>query len=123
MIRCVIPFEVLEPAFARLVASGYVQRDGNQMWLTPAGAQQVDYVYSLLLGWIVDKLSRSPHFAGRPRRQVETALQHIAQRVLAQRDWHDDIPATPERLLENAIARMLRGDPGVRHPQQRSRSR
>ncbi|MEC4763560.1 MDR family MFS transporter [Mycobacterium sherrisii] len=90
-----LPFEVLEPTFARLVAGGYVERDGNQMWLTPAGAQQVDYVYSLLLGWIVDKLSRSPNFEGRPdRRQVETALQHIAHRVLAQRDWHDDTPAT-----------------------------
>lgn len=90
-----IPFEVLEPTFARLVAGGYVQGDGNQMWLTPAGAQQVDYVYSLLLGWIVDKLSRSPSFEGRPDRgQVETALQHIAHRVLAQRDWHDDTPAT-----------------------------
>ncbi|MEE3064464.1 MAG: MDR family MFS transporter [Actinomycetota bacterium] len=90
-----IPFEVIEPTFGRLVASGYVQRDGDQMWLTPAGAEQVDYVYSLLLGWIVDKLSRSPSYQGRPdRRAVEIALQHIAHRVLAQRDWHDDAPNT-----------------------------
>lgn len=85
-----VPFEVLEPAFSRLVATGYVQRDGEQMWLTPAGAQQVDYVYSLLLAWLVDKLARSPGFEGRPdRREVEAALQRIAHRVLAQRDWHD----------------------------------
>ena len=72
-----------------------MQRDGDQMWLTPAGSQQVDYVYSLLLGWIVDKLSRSPGFAGRPdRHEVEVALQHVAHRVLAQRDWDDDAPAT-----------------------------
>jgi hypothetical protein len=90
-----IPFEVLEPTFERLVSSGYAQRDGERLWLTPAGAQQVDYVYSLLLGWIVDKLSRSPSYQGRPdRREVETALQHIAHRVLAQRDWHDDAPRT-----------------------------
>lgn len=90
-----IPFEVIEPTFARLVATGYAQRNGDQMWLTPAGAQQVDYVYSLLLGWIVDKLSRSPSYQGRPdRHEVETALQHIAHRVLAQRDWHDDAPST-----------------------------
>jgi len=88
-----IPFEVLEPTFARLVATGYVRRDGDQMWLTPAGVQQVNYVYSLLLAWLVDKLARSPSFEGRPdRREVEAALERIAHRVLAQRDWHDEPP-------------------------------
>ncbi|OBA58009.1 MFS transporter [Mycobacterium sp. 1100029.7] len=92
-----IPFEVLEPTFGQLVAAGYAQRSGDEMWLTPAGAQQVDYVYSLLLAWIVDKLSRSPSYQGRPdRREVEIALQRIAHRVLAQRDWHDDEPATAQ---------------------------
>jgi EmrB/QacA subfamily drug resistance transporter len=88
-----IPFEVLEPTFARLVAAGYVQREGEQLWLTQSGAQQVDYVYSLLLAWIADKLARSPSFEGRPdRRDVEAALERIAHRVLAQRDWHDETP-------------------------------
>ncbi|OBG18781.1 MDR family MFS transporter [Mycobacterium sp. 852002-51057_SCH5723018] len=88
-----IPFEVLEPTFSRLVATGYAQRDGDEMWLTPAGTQQVDYVYSLLLAWLVDKLSRSPSFEGRPdHRQVEAALERVAHRVLAQRDWHDEPP-------------------------------
>ncbi len=88
-----IPFEVLEPTFARLAASGYAQRDGEQMWLTPAGGQQVGYVHSLLLAWLVDKLARSPGFEGRPdRRAVEAALDRVAHRVLAQRDWHDEKP-------------------------------
>jgi len=86
-----IPFEVLEPTFSRLVAGGYVRRDGEQMWLTPTGTQQVGYVYALLLAWLVDKLARSPGFAGRPdRREVEAALERVVHRVLAQRDWHDD---------------------------------
>jgi EmrB/QacA subfamily drug resistance transporter len=90
-----IPFEVLEPTFGRLVSGGYAQRDGDRMWLTPTGGQQVDYVYSLLLGWIVDKLARSPSYQGRPdRRAVEAALENIAHRVLTQRDWHDDTPST-----------------------------
>ncbi len=90
-----IPFEVLEPTFSRLVAAGYVQRDGDQMWLTAAGTRQVEYVYSLLLAWIVDKLSRSPGFEGRPdRRQVEVALEHVAHQVLAQRDWYDGPPTS-----------------------------
>jgi EmrB/QacA subfamily drug resistance transporter len=90
-----IPFEVLEPTFSRLIASGYARGDGNQMWLTPAGAQQVAYVHSLLVGWLVDKLARSPGFDGRPdRRVVEAALNRVAGRVLAQRDWNDDRPTT-----------------------------
>ncbi|OBH08835.1 MDR family MFS transporter [Mycobacterium sp. E3247] len=90
-----IPFEVLEPTFSRLIATGYARGDGDQLWLTPAGAQQVDYVHSLLVGWLVDKLARSPGFAGRPdRRVVEAALNRVAGRVLAQRDWSDDRPTT-----------------------------
>ncbi|OMC07761.1 MDR family MFS transporter [Mycobacterium sp. SP-6446] len=88
-----IPFEVLEPTFRRLVGAGFVQGDGDQMWLTQSGVQQVDYVYSLLVAWILDKLARSPSFEGRPdRRQVEAAMQRIAHRVLAQREWHDEQP-------------------------------
>ncbi|MDP7724734.1 MDR family MFS transporter [Mycobacterium sp. TY814] len=86
-----IPFEVLEPTFNRLVTTGYVMRDGDRLWLTPAGVEQVQYVYSLLLAWIIDKLSRSPGFAVRPdRAQVEAALGRVAYRVIAQRDWNDD---------------------------------
>ncbi|WP_102417471.1 MDR family MFS transporter [Mycobacterium sp. 4858] len=90
-----IPFEVLEPTFSRLIATGYARGDGDHLWLTPAGAQQVDYVHSLLVGWLVDKLARSPGFDGRPdRRVVEAALNRVAGRVLAQRDWSDDRPTT-----------------------------
>ncbi len=91
-----LPFEVLEPTFARLCTTGYALQDGDRLWLTPAGTQQVDYVYSLLLAWIVDKLARSPSFEGRPdHREVEAALQRVAHRVLVQRDWHDDAPTGP----------------------------
>ncbi|OBI08776.1 MDR family MFS transporter [Mycobacterium scrofulaceum] len=90
-----IPFEVLEPTFSRLIATGYARGDGDQLWLTPAGAQQVDYLHSLLVAWLVDKLARSPGFDGRPdRRVVEAALNRVAGRVLAQRDWNDDRPTT-----------------------------
>lgn len=88
-----VPFEILEPTFARLVSGGYAQSDGEQLWLTPAGRQQVAYVQSLLLAWLVDKLARSPGFEGRPdRRAVEAALERVAHRVLAQRDWQDEQP-------------------------------
>ncbi|WP_297847127.1 MDR family MFS transporter [Mycobacterium sp.] len=90
-----IPFEVLEPTFSHLAADGYAQGDGERMWLTPVGAQQVAYVHSLLVAWLVDKLARSPGFEGRPdRRAVQAALERVAHRVLAQRDWHDETPTT-----------------------------
>ncbi|OBG76991.1 MFS transporter [Mycobacterium sp. E1214] len=93
-----IPFEVLEPTFTRLVTTGYVRRDGELMWLTPAGAQQVAYVHALLVAWLVDKLARSPGFEGRPdRRQVEAALERVAGRLVAQRDWHEEQPTTTIR--------------------------
>lgn len=86
-----VPDEVLEPSFDRLVATGYAVRTGDHLWLTQSGARQVDYVSTLILTWIVDKLARSPSFAKRADRgEVEAALERIAQRVLVQRNWDDD---------------------------------
>ena len=62
------------------------------MWLTPAGGHvRSTSSTALILAWIVDKLSRSPNFEGRPdRAQVEAALDRIAHRIVAQPDWGDD---------------------------------
>jgi EmrB/QacA subfamily drug resistance transporter len=86
-----IPYEVLEPTFDRLVRGGHAQRDVDRLSLTPSGARQVDFVTTLIREWIVDKLSRSPNFQGRPdRAQVQTALDRIAHRIVGQPDWDDD---------------------------------
>jgi EmrB/QacA subfamily drug resistance transporter len=86
-----VPYEVLEPVFDRLVRTGYVMRDGDELWLTPVGAREVDFVSSLLLGWVVDKLARSPAFEKRPdRREVEAAVERITARAVMQRDWYED---------------------------------
>jgi EmrB/QacA subfamily drug resistance transporter len=86
-----IPYEVLEPTFDRLVRRGYAQRDVDRLWLTPSGARQVDFVSTLIRDWIVDKLTRSPNFEGRPdRAQVEAALDRIAHRIVVQPDWGGD---------------------------------
>ncbi|MGV7587820.1 MDR family MFS transporter [Mycobacterium kansasii] len=110
-----LPFEVLEPTFSQLVATGYVVRDGDHMSLTPAGVHQVEYVYSLLLNWIADKLARSPGFEGRPDRgEVETALRHIAYRVLAQRDWGHDWAGEAPTAATPAVASTPTG--AIPHP-------
>lgn len=89
--RLRIPPEVLSPTFDRLVECGHALRTGDQLWLTQSGARQVDAATAALVGRIVEKLETSPTFEGRPdRREVEDALERIAQRLLVQRDWDDD---------------------------------
>ena len=99
-----IPYEVLEPTIDRLVRRGFAQRDVDRLWLTPAGLRQVDFVSTLLQEWIVDKLTRSPNFQGRPdRAQVEAALNRIAHRIVAQPDWGKDrqrLSATGREVTE-----------------------
>jgi hypothetical protein len=89
--RLRVPCEVLEPTFDQLVETGYALRTGDLLWLTQAGAKQVDVVSSALINRIIEKLASSPTFEGRPDRvQVEAALERIAHRVLVQRDWDDE---------------------------------
>ena len=89
--RLRVPCEVLEPTFDRLVDTGFALRTGDLLWLTQAGAKQVDAVSSALINQIIEKLASSPTFEGRPDRiQVEAALERIAHRVLVQRDWDDE---------------------------------
>jgi EmrB/QacA subfamily drug resistance transporter len=76
-----VPYEVLEPVFAHLVGAGYALRDGDRLELTRSGLRQVEFVSSLILEWVTDKLARSPDFQTRPdARDVEAVLQRIARR-------------------------------------------
>ncbi len=94
--RLRVPREVIESTFERLAERGYALRTGDQLWLTQAGARQVDCASAALVNRIVDKLATSPTFEGRPDRlQVEAALERIAHRVLVQRDWAEDDRAIP----------------------------
>lgn len=89
--RLRVPCEVLEPTFDRAVETGYALRTGDMLWLTQAGAREVDSVSSALINRIIEKLASSSTFEGRPDRvQVEAALERIAHRVLVQRDWDED---------------------------------
>ncbi|MDX1883731.1 MDR family MFS transporter [Mycolicibacterium sp. 120270] len=89
--RLRVPSEVIESTFDRLVERGYALRTGDQLWLTQAGANQVDCASTALVNRIIERLAESPTFDGRPdREQVEAALERIAHRLLVQRDWDDD---------------------------------
>ena len=89
--RLRVPPEIIESTFDRLADCGYALQTGDQLWLTQAGARQVNCASAALVNRIVDKLAKSPTFEGRPDRvQVEAALERIAHSVLVQRDWFDD---------------------------------
>ncbi|MGE2727193.1 DHA2 family efflux MFS transporter permease subunit [Mycolicibacterium pulveris] len=89
--RLRVPCEVIEPTFEQLIETGYALRDGDRFWLTQAGASQVDAASSVLVHAITEKLAKSQTFEGRPdHAQVEAALERIAHRMLAQREWDDE---------------------------------
>ncbi|MGW0161003.1 MDR family MFS transporter [Mycobacterium sp. NPDC003323] len=86
-----VPPEVLEPAFDRVVDTGYALRTGDQLWLTQAGAEQVRVAIDALVSKLVDRLATSPGYDGRPDRiQVEAALERIAHRMVLQPRWVED---------------------------------
>lgn len=94
--RLRVPSEVIEATFDRLVERGYALRTGDRLWLTQAGANQVDCASTALVNRIIERLAESPTFEGRPdREQVEAALERIAHRLLVQRDWDDDRLVAP----------------------------
>jgi EmrB/QacA subfamily drug resistance transporter len=86
-----VPSEILAPAFDRLAATGYAERNGDNFWLTPAGAHQVDFVRARTMEWLTQRLTQTSGLKIRPDRgQVHDALERVSQDVLVQRDWTDD---------------------------------
>ncbi|MET0703026.1 MAG: MFS transporter, partial [Mycobacterium sp.] len=90
-----VPAEILEPAFTRLVDTGYAFRTGSEYWPTGRGLRQVDFVTSLVVARIMQQLARSAEFESRlDRVDVEAALERVAQRMMVQRTWDDDADRT-----------------------------
>lgn len=89
--RLRVPHEVIEPTFEGVIHDGLALGTGGKLWLTQAGAKHVEALSAGIVGRIVDKLAQSPTFEGIPDRDaVDAALEHIAHRMLLQRDWTDD---------------------------------
>jgi EmrB/QacA subfamily drug resistance transporter len=104
-----LPAEVLEPAFDRLVQTGYALRTGDQLWLTQRGVRQMSVAIDALVGKLVERLSgasaatgneeAAPGYQGRPDRlQVEAALERIAHRMVLQPQWVEDRAELPAGL-------------------------
>ncbi|OBF31093.1 MFS transporter [Mycobacterium sp. ACS1612] len=86
-----VPREILQPAFDRLVATGYAERNGEDFWLTPIGAREIEVVRAETLEWLTRRLAQTSGLESQPERhEVRQALDRITQNVLVQRDWTDD---------------------------------
>ena len=86
-----LPHQVIELVFDRLVQTGYVSRDADQLSLTPDGLRQVDVVSALIRRWIVANLALPPGFAEPGDQDFDSALQRIAENLLLQHDWYQDL--------------------------------
>ncbi len=91
-----VPHQIFEPVFDRLVQLGYVSRDGDQLSLTADGLRQVDFVSVVIRRWVVDNLTLPSGFAEQSGQEFDTALQRIAESVLLQRDWYQDLDELTE---------------------------
>ncbi|MFG1934618.1 MDR family MFS transporter [Mycobacterium sp. NPDC048908] len=86
-----VPREILQPAFDRLVATGYAERNGDDFWLTPIGAREIEVVRAKTMEWLTQRLAQTSGLQDRPdRHEVRQALDRVTQNVLVQRDWTDD---------------------------------
>ena len=70
------------------MGAGYALRTGDELWLTQRGVQQVDAASAAIVDGIMRRLHASDSVDLRPDRlEVEAALERIAHRLLAQREW------------------------------------
>jgi hypothetical protein len=61
--------------------------------LTESGLRQIEALAALIVGWIADHLTQSPGFEEQPdHHEMDAALEGLAYRILAQRDWFEDLP-------------------------------
>ncbi|MFJ7204875.1 MDR family MFS transporter [Streptomyces sp. NPDC098789] len=77
-----LPAEVLVPVFDRMVAEGYLTREGSFFSHTPAGAREAGVISAAWADWLGDQLERD---RGRPRSaELRVAADAIAKRLLAE---------------------------------------
>ncbi|MEM6106460.1 MDR family MFS transporter [Mycobacterium sp. 050272] len=87
-----LPHQVLEPLFDRLVEAGYASRDGDRLVLTANGLRQVDSLAGLVRRRLVEHLAASSGSVELPNdEEFDAALRRIADGVLVQRDWDDEL--------------------------------
>jgi hypothetical protein len=90
-----VPAEVPRPAFTRSISSGYITSNGQRMWLTPSGEQEIHKITEQFGTWLNDRLAGRLTDGSPSPEQLTTALDHMARRMIPQ-DAHTGGPPVPE---------------------------
>ncbi|GAA5064045.1 MDR family MFS transporter [Nocardia callitridis] len=85
-----LPEEVLEPIYQRVVGQGYLRADGAVLWLTDAGAEQVERVKAAWRRWLDQRLVDWDNDDPVDRALLDAALGNIAAKLL------EEEPREPE---------------------------
>ncbi len=80
-----VPADVLEPAFARAVAGGYILSQDGELDLTPAGREEVDKLIAAFRGWLAGELA---DWGADDDAELDTALGDLATKFVNQDPQH-----------------------------------
>jgi EmrB/QacA subfamily drug resistance transporter len=91
--RVRVPAAVLWPAFARTVSTGYLRSDGERMWLTPAGDQELQKVTRSIVNWLLERLTGWTGDGSPSGHEVEAALLGLARSLMMEDSYGDPAPS------------------------------
>ncbi|MEU7134715.1 MDR family MFS transporter [Streptomyces sp. NPDC046261] len=77
-----MPAEVLEPAFARTARAGYARREGDRLFLTPAGEAELERLSAAWRSWLATHLEDWDAGDPEDRARMDRALDGLAERLL-----------------------------------------
>ena len=77
-----IPSAVLWPAFARTITTGYLSSDGERLWVTEAGEEEIAKITASWRYWLDERLSAwTPDGAPSPA-TLDSAIDNMARRAI-----------------------------------------
>lgn len=77
-----VPSAVLWPAFARTITTGYLRSDGERLWLTEAGEEEIAKIIASWRYWLDERLSAwTPEGSPSPA-TLDSAIDNMARRAI-----------------------------------------
>jgi hypothetical protein len=77
-----VPSAVLWPAFARTITTGYLRSDGERLWLTEAGEEEIAKIIASWRYWLDERLSVwTPDGSPSPA-TLDSAIDNMARRAI-----------------------------------------
>jgi hypothetical protein len=77
-----VPAAVLWPAFARTITTGYLRSDGERLWLTDAGTEEITKIIASWRYWLDERLSAwTPEGSPSPA-TLDAAIENMSRRAI-----------------------------------------